>query len=162
MPTLDLAVKDFASPTLAAELASEVADDLAHADPDHPMSVDDVDAIEILAAQAAGIAALHKLSGRGHVEIAQSELGWQVQLFTVDNEHAHAQALDSSAMAARAAARKAKADAAAKALARAKVTRTAIGPATRKPGAGGTLGVVKPAAPLPPATRPTTPPPRRA
>jgi hypothetical protein len=165
MPTIDLAVKNYAAPTLAEDLAKQVAEELAaSARPDDPMPVESVDAIETLAAQAAAIAAAQKLTGAGHVEIVRTEAGWQVQLFTADDQHAHAQALDPAAMAGKVAARKAKADAAAKAAARQKAARVAPLSPSRK--TAGTLAApaaakAPPASPISPAARPTTPPPRR-
>jgi hypothetical protein len=166
MSTFEITVKDYASPALADELAKEIADELAHADPQNPVPAETVDALESLAAQAAASATLHKLVGPGHIEIVQSEHGWQVQLFAGEGDAAHAiaQALDPARMTARADERKAKADAAARELSRKKAhpplpQKAAPGPKTAagaaKTAAQGTTAAAA-------AARPTIPPPRRA
>jgi hypothetical protein len=161
MLTFDLPVQDFASPTLGDELTKAISHvTLADADPGNQLPQESVDAIEALAAQAAALAGLQKLEGSGHIEIVQGETGWQVQLFTESESHAHAQALDPARMSARVDARAAAASAAAKAAARKKGAKEA--PDKPAPAGRAAPAPTRFAPQAPAATRPTVPPPRRA
>jgi hypothetical protein len=71
---------DLASTTLDAELASQLAEQLQKEAPTDAEGVDDLDLMHALTAQAATLAAMHKLSGEGGVEIMRTDAGGMVSV----------------------------------------------------------------------------------
>lgn len=118
----DLAVHDFAADSFAADLSKALAAKFG-AHPEEKPSTDDADAMAALVAQAVALAASHKLTGPGEIELVRLDDG-AAHVAVKSSTHALGQPLETARVKAAADARTAEA----KAQARLRVVRASKDP----------------------------------